>query len=198
MREEDSSCWYFAFGSNMDSKTFINSRKMSPLSKEVARLSGFELLFDQKGIPVVEPAFASIRESKDSEVWGVLYKLSKEDFERLHYTEGDQYEVRSIQVQGNVNGLIQCSTYIGRESKLGLTPSRRYLRKLINGAVQHELPDDYINKLKLYKSTYVPVASEVAGLVIKILLWYSSKGKSVNLVVSKTGACYAAPEQENV
>jgi cation transport regulator ChaC len=198
MREEDSSRWYFAFGSNMESETFINSRKMSPLSKEVARLSGFELVFDQKGIPVVEPAFASIRESKDSEVWGVLYKLSKEDFERLHYTEGDSYEVRSIEVQGNVNGLIQCSTYIGRESKPGLTPSRRYLRKLISGAVQHELPDDYINKLKLYKSTYVPVASEVAGLLIKILLWHSSKGKTVNLIVSKSGASYSAPEKENV
>lgn len=196
MREEDSSCWYFAFGSNMDSETFVNSRKMSPLSKEVARLSGFELVFDQKGIPIVEPAFASIRESKDSEVWGVLYKLSKEDFERLHYTEGNDYEVRSIEVQGNVNGPIQCSTYIGRESILGLTPSRRYLRKLISGAVQHELPDVYINKLKLYKSTYVPVASEVAGLLINIFLWYSSKGKTVNLIVAKSGAGYSAPETE--
>jgi len=197
MREEDSSCWYFAFGSNMDSETFINSRKMSPLSKEVARLSGFEQVFDQKVIPVVEPAFASIRESKDSEVWGVLYKLSKEDFERLHSTEGDTYEVRSIEVQGNVNGLIQCSAYIGRESKPGLRPSRRYLRKLISGAVEHELPDGYINKLKSYKSTYIPVASEVVGLVIKILLWYSSKGKTVNLIVAKTGA-YSAPEKKNV
>lgn len=196
--EDDSSCWYFAFGANMNSEIFIKSRRMSPLSKEVARLPGFELVFDQKGVPIVEPAFASIKKSEGNEVWGVLYELSQKDFARLHYTEGDNYEVRSIEVQGRVTGPIQCSTYIGRESKQGLKPSRRYLHKLIKGAVEHQLPDAYINQLKLFKSTYLPVASEVAGLVLKIALWYTAKGKIVNLVVAKSGARHSAAEKKGV
>ena len=196
LRQDDSRCWYFAFGANMHSETFIKSRRMSPLSKEVARLPGFELVFDQKGVPLVEPAFASIRKSEGNEVWGVLYELSQKDFARLHYTEGENYQVRSIEVQGKATGAMQCFTYIGRRSKHGLNPSRRYLHKLISGAVEHGLPDGYINQLKLFKSTYLPVASEVAGLVLKIVLWYSSKGRVVNLVVAKSGASHYVAEED--
>lgn len=198
LSSEEKQYWYFAFGSNMSSEVFASSRGMSPLSKEVAKLEGFELVFDQKGVAIVEPAFASIKESKESDVWGVLYQLTEADFTRLHYTEGDHYEARRIDVIGSNSGRIGCYTYIGIHSTPGLDPSRRYASKLISGAKENDLPSDYIRQLESINTTHIPLVSEFAGLVMKLVLMYTAKGRTINLGVGKSGAKIPASYKENV
>lgn len=181
----------------MSNEVFVKSRGMRPRSKEAARLEGFELVFDQKGVAIVEPAFASIKENKESEVWGVLYQLTAADFTRLHCTEGNQYEARRIEVAGSRSGCISCYTYIGRYSTPALNPSRRYMKKLIGGAKENHLPNGYIRQLESVNTTYIPLVSEFSGLVIKLVLMYTAKGKKVNLGIGKSGAKVVVSHKEN-
>ena len=180
----------------MSSEVFVKSRGMRPISKEVARLEGFELVFDQKGVAIIEPAFASIEENKESAVWGVLYQLSEADFTRLHCTEGSQYVARRIVVVGSSSGCIGCYTYIGMRSNPALNPSRRYIKKLISGAKENNLPDGYIQQLESVKTTYIPLASEFSGLMIKLVLMYTAKGKKVNLGIGKSGAKFPVSHEK--
>lgn len=196
MSDDQSARWYFAFGSNMSSEVFIQSRGMRPASAEVARLSGYELVFDQKGLPLAEPAFASVQPRDKAEVWGVLYKMTPADFDRLHCTEGERYQSRSVEVIGSESGQVTAFAFIGSRSTPGLYPSRRYLRKIVNGAVEHRLPPDYIEYLKSFPTTYIPILSELAGLFIKCVLWYSSKGKVIRFGPVQLGARKAAEEKE--
>ena len=188
--------WYFAFGSNMSSDVFAKSRGMSPIRKEMARLDGYKLAFDQKGIAIIEPAFASIQVFEKSEVWGVLYQLTEADFNRLHYTEGANYQVRSIEVMGCSSGTISCYTYMGIDSVSGLSPSRRYASELISGAKENDLPTSYIQYLEGIKTTYVPLISEIAGLIMKLILWYTAKGKNINFGVGSSGAKASEQHQD--
>ena len=198
MGSEEKQYWYFAFGSNMSGDVFVMSRGMKPICKEVAKLDGYKLVFDQKGFAVIEPAFASIQVCEKSEVWGVLYQLTEDDFNKLHYTEGDHYEAQLIEVTGTSSGATSCYTYIGIGSVPDLRPSRRYASMLISGAKENGLPSSYIQQLECIKTTYVPLVSEFAGLVMKFVLRYTAKGKTINLGVGKSGARVSEQHKDNV
>ena len=52
---------YFAYGSNVSTKTFNGTRGITPSAAYPAVLPGYELVFNVPGLPFVEPAFASVR-----------------------------------------------------------------------------------------------------------------------------------------
>lgn len=52
---------YFAYGSNVNTKTFNGTRGITPSAAYPAVLPGYELVFNVPGLPFVEPAFASVR-----------------------------------------------------------------------------------------------------------------------------------------
>lgn len=185
--------WYFAFGSNMSSEVFMQHRGMRPLFSEAAKLDGFELLFDQKGFPLIEPAFASIRPNPQAEVWGVLYCLSEADFNRLHLSEGSNYHVTEVEVHCRSLDRKTCYAYVGNTSVPGLLPSRRYAGKLIEGAKERQLPIAYIEMLESIDTIYVPLLSEMTGWIIRAVLKQTSKGKRISWVGRRLGA--KLPEQ---
>lgn len=180
-------CWYFAFGSNMNSRVLIEQRNISPHEAHPAKLSGHRLVFDHNGYPLVEPGFASMTEDADSEVWGVLYRLCTHDFKRLHLTESQGYRVKDIQVVTSEGDQVICSTYITHIQVKGLKPSRRYLNLLVEGALEHQLPRRYIDTLAKTPSVYIPLLSEAAGFLIRASLRYSAKGNVLNLGFTKLG-----------
>ena len=52
---------YFAYGSNVNTKTMNGVRGISPSASYHAVLRGYELVFNVPGLPYVEPGFASVR-----------------------------------------------------------------------------------------------------------------------------------------
>ena len=93
---------YFAYGSNVNTKTFNGTRGITPSAAYPAVLPGYELVFNVPGLPFVEPAFASVRrvvgEKHDApstgrfarfatETHGVAYVVTDEQWRTILRTE---------------------------------------------------------------------------------------------------------------
>jgi hypothetical protein len=152
---------YFSFGANMSS-VVLRRRRIVFLSREPARLRGHRLVFDLAGIPWVEPAFASIVPDPEHDVYGVLYRLTPDQLQRVNSYEGPGYSLIKVEVEGERSGTRQCSTYRAKRPASGLRPSRRYLRVLCEGASENGLPPSYIRELDAHPSVHLPVLSGIA------------------------------------
>jgi hypothetical protein len=83
--------YYFAYGSNMNQGVFVGRRGIRPKFIAPAKITGWQLAMEHPGVPFVEPVFVTIKEQKDAEVHGVLYKITEPDFKRLCHSEGAAY-----------------------------------------------------------------------------------------------------------
>jgi cation transport regulator ChaC len=142
----DDTCWYFAYGSNLDPATFLGRRRMRPLAACPARLDGFALVFD---LPVGpgERAVANLREAQGEHVHGVAYRLADTDCLHLDRTEGvhrGYYARRAVSLALPDGGTLESFTYVSRFSFPNRKPSHRYLGLLLRGARHHGLPAEYV------------------------------------------------------
>jgi gamma-glutamylcyclotransferase (GGCT)/AIG2-like uncharacterized protein YtfP len=76
----------FAYGSNLD-KVQIIKRCKSAKFISIASLKGYQIAFTRKS-KIGEYAVADVVKKKDSEVWGVIYKISEKDCSKLDKFEG--------------------------------------------------------------------------------------------------------------
>ena len=142
--------WYFAYGSNLDTGTFLGRRRMRPLETRVGVLAGFELRFD---LPVGpgERGVANVAPLEESSVWGVAYRLTHAEAERLDGTEGvhhGAYARLDVQVRDERGELIPAFTYHSGRGVTGRKPSRRYLGLILAGARHHGLPAEWVARLR--------------------------------------------------
>lgn len=142
--------WYFAYGSNLD--VGQKRRRTGPVREaRRARLPGYRLAFNKRGMDGsakanIEPAAANV-------VWGVVYKCSRAAFEAMDRHEGvaaGHYRRTRVRVQVDSGEELDADTYIAETAWVfdGLAPSREYLDRIIGGAKEHALPDDYIAALE--------------------------------------------------
>lgn len=156
------SLWYFAYGSNLDPRTFLGRRRMRPSERRRARLLEFRLCFD---LPVGrgERGVANVRPAPDAHVWGVAYRITVPEFGHLDRTEGVMATVSSIDRSGVHRGSyrripvslelddgepLSAWTYTSERGRPGRRPSERYLGLLLTGARYHRLPADWIETLR--------------------------------------------------
>ena len=83
--------WYFAYGANMASQV-LRRRGVSALESHAARLDGHRLVFEEPGIPGLEPVFACLSEAHGEAVYGVAHRLSEKDMAALDRVEGLGYD----------------------------------------------------------------------------------------------------------
>jgi hypothetical protein len=99
----DHRVWYFAYGSNLSSRTFSRDRHLTPLDSIIARIIGWKLTFEIPGVPYRAPVFASIRpkvlvesaarlSEKDlveepPDVVGIAYLLTRSQYIKLVASE---------------------------------------------------------------------------------------------------------------
>lgn len=160
--------WYFAFGANMSSRV-LAARHVTPLSREVATLPDYRLVFQERGVPIVEPAFASIEPASGDRVHGVLLQLERAAFARIDSTEGPGYRLLDVEVIGRSSGRVRATAYTSSRPVRGLLPSRRYLELLCEGARENGLPDDYVRRLEAEPCRHVPGAAPVITLLVRVL-----------------------------
>ncbi len=146
----DPTLWYFAYGSNLDPRTFLGRRGMQPLATAIGVLHDFELRFD---LPVGpgERGVANVAPREGEHVWGALYRLTHAQAERLDLTEGVPYGAyRRLEVQARAidDAVIGAFTYGSGRGQAGRKPSRRYLGLLLTGARHHGLPAHYVERLR--------------------------------------------------
>lgn len=145
------SIWYFAYGSNMSRAQIAQRLGANTVQEErVGRLDNHELVFAKQVRG--GSASASIQTSSGNTVFGVLYRLPESALKILDRFEGVPMHYRRIESRVSLlegeGQKVDASVYIAAKPKKGLKPDRLYLQKLIDGATEHNLPADYIEKLK--------------------------------------------------
>jgi hypothetical protein len=140
---------YFAYGSNMCTG---NLRQVAPSATPigVARLPRHELQFRKRSGPddgAGSNPFETGRE--ESVLWGVLFRMSEADLEALVRLEDGRYGYvptpKTVYVRGSgeaVSALVFMAEV--RDLDKDLLPFDWYLRRVLEGAWQHDLPPDYI------------------------------------------------------
>ena len=142
--------WYFAYGSNMDEKTFVERRGIRPLESRVGRIAGYRLRFNLEGRPKGRAAPANIGPDPDQEVWGVLYQITRRDLLRLNSTEGVPgrgYRPTLLAADDMAGNAVMAVAYVATGKETDGRPSHRYISLLRNGARRHGLPDHWVQFL---------------------------------------------------
>jgi len=146
---------YFAYGSNLDPVQWAERCPTSPFLA-VAYLDDHRLHFPRRS-PVRQCAVASIEPYAGEAVWGVLYRMSANDFASLDRREGhvpdrhpdeSRYRRMSVSVARTDGVTIGALTYVAVPAPDPGLPSADYLRHLIAGALHHRFPADYVARLR--------------------------------------------------
>jgi hypothetical protein len=143
----------------MHPSVFSGRRKIQPLESIPGILEGWQLTFDLAGIPGVEPCFGNIKENPDSEIHGVLHKITGEEFKRLITSErgsgvdANGYIPYKVNVHAYDGRMIEAYALVVRQTSPLILyqhalPSARYLNLLRNGATHHNLHPLYIEYLQ--------------------------------------------------
>ena len=147
----EDSVWYFAYGSNMHDSAFHTRRGMRPNEWRAGRIPGYRLRFNLEGRPRGKAAPANISLDKEGDVWGVLYRISRQELVRLNASEGIPgwryclLWLTAEDVGGNPLGAV---TYIADGKDEDGNPSLRYVTLLREGARAHGLPEHWISFLE--------------------------------------------------
>lgn len=88
---------------------------------------------------------ANLTDESDGEVWGALYELSTKSLERLDRIEGG-YDRETVHVLWKHKS-VPAYTYISSE-KVEAKPTESYKNSVVEGAREHDLPNDYIKYLQ--------------------------------------------------
>ncbi|XP_076157298.1 gamma-glutamylcyclotransferase a [Alosa pseudoharengus] len=138
---------YFAFGSNL-LKERLQLKNPSATFYSTGRLKDYVLRFGLWGESVQgrwNGGVATIEENPGAEVWGVVWKLSKDNLASLDKQE-EVYSPMEVSVETD-SGLLACRTYQMNNFSACL-PSPQYKQVLCLGAQQNGLPLEYLKKLQ--------------------------------------------------
>lgn len=125
-----------------------------------AKLTYHKFNFHKKSTDGSAKADAEYTGNSEDIVWGVVFSIDKSEETDLDNAEGlghgyDKSEVDVIDVDGNTH---KAKIYIAIENAINRTlqPYSWYKRFVINGAKQHNLPEEYVNKLNRFDAIEDP------------------------------------------
>ena len=139
--------WHYAYASNM-SRAQMKQRVGSWQEERVARLDDYKLNFDKVARGGTGTGNLVLAEGRV--VWGVLYHLTDQQMRKIDRFEGvpDHYRRSEVTVQDTDGNRIAAQIYLARKVRRGLKPDHLYLKRIIEGAEEHNLPADYIEQLR--------------------------------------------------
>ncbi|XP_025268249.1 gamma-glutamylcyclotransferase-like [Camponotus floridanus] len=150
---------YFAYGSNLLAKR-IHLSNPTAVVKDIGYIKNFRLDF-QRYSTRWHGASATIVETENSVVWGVIWELDRSNLSTLDYQEGVQdniYRVLSVNVETPNGTILNCRVYQQCTNpkeymklvdlSMDRRPSPLYLDTILKGAQENNLPTDYIELLK--------------------------------------------------
>ncbi len=150
-RAEKVSDWYFAYGSNMNQEQ-IRSRCCRPVAVTVARLADYRLEFYGYS-ETWDGALETVEPMPGDEVWGVIFELSRLDWERLDDWQGARmdgggmyfhFPATVTDMDGQTHGV---RLYKKDVQGTPRDPSREYLEHIASGATHNGLPPGYIKTM---------------------------------------------------
>jgi len=145
--------WYFAYGSNMETATFRGRREIAFAQALAARTDGWRLVVDKPPLLPLGSSYANMVTDAAASTYGVLYEIEADGLAHLDLTEGvliGNYRRIEITVVPLVAPFVPHTAYtlVSDHRCDDLVPSERYLACLINGAIEHGLPEEWIAHLR--------------------------------------------------
>lgn len=156
--------WNFAYGGNMNPRVLRERRRITPLESVPGYLDDYRLVFNTRGFPWIEPAFANVQHAPGSRVHGVLHRLTGEQFARLDRYEWGGVAYRHLEVDvaaydgRRIRARVYSARYVSREK----SPSCRYLALIREGARLSGLDEEYVRMLDLHSCRDTPALSNSA------------------------------------
>ncbi len=173
---------YFAYGANMHTSHF---KKCVPDAEMlgVVKIKGYQIKFNKIGnldgsgkcniIPCKNPM---------EEVYGVLYQVSSrsryllDKAERLGYGNHDMtlkayfYDRLQINQKPKQEEGVYAFTYIAHQERIrgDLMPFTWYKDLVLAGAIEHQLPQSYIDRLESYVAIDDPNVQRAAGYSVPV------------------------------
>lgn len=141
---------YFAFGSNLSS---AQMRDRCPGSEPLgpALLGGRELGFSYRSQNFPPGGAADVVEREGAEVWGVLYRLTDSDLERLdrfEHVDAGGYRRIEVEVEGGPGGGRALCYEVAERLGYEIAPTPEYRRLMLEGAREHGLPATWLGYLE--------------------------------------------------
>jgi gamma-glutamylcyclotransferase (GGCT)/AIG2-like uncharacterized protein YtfP len=140
---------YLAYGSNLQKERLENQEKNGKRIGTVAdkgtlELNGYKLVFNKLSVRDGSGK-ANIEPEKGGSVIGVIYELSAEQIDLLDRIEGG-YKRHELPVRFE-NQTVE--TYFAESDRIreGLFPTEEYMGFVVNGAIEHEFPEKYVEAL---------------------------------------------------
>jgi len=138
----------FSYGSNM---CIARLRRRTPSARPicVARLPGHALRFHKRSIDGSGKADAYVTNDDSDAVWGVVYELTADEKPDLDKAEGlgSGYDEKWVCVTSAEGSEQEVQLYVATAIDASLRPYRWYRRYVVEGALQHGLPADYVKMI---------------------------------------------------
>ena len=137
--------YYFAYGGNTNP---IHMNREYPNAEiiEIACLPDFKLIFqstDWYDLHTVEQSYCNIIPKENSNVYGVVYKLTQEEEQKLDTQEHVPYLYKKIDISVSNRNVY---TYVMNTSdRTERMPTSRYYKVVSYGYTYHKLPFSQIN-----------------------------------------------------
>ena len=143
--------WYFAYGSNLHPEVRERRRGLLPSAVMPAVLPEWRLAFELPGLPLIEPAMASILPAPGREVHGLLLCFSPAQLVALERSEGSGrfYEKIEVETRSYAGTRVRALAFKALPEWVVAErlPSRRYLEIIREGAHRSGLHPDYCRQL---------------------------------------------------
>ena len=140
--------FYFAYGSNMLALR-LQKRCPSAVFVETGTAEGYAVNFSKLGRDA--SGKGALYEKQKSTALGVVFEIAKSDLKSLDKAEGVWfgYDRRiDFEVVTNSGKTLETTTYLPPKMDVQLKPFGWYLALVVAGAIENNLPQDYIEKLK--------------------------------------------------
>jgi gamma-glutamylcyclotransferase (GGCT)/AIG2-like uncharacterized protein YtfP len=138
---------YFAYGSNMSTARLRARLTLLPRYVGVAFLLGYRLVFHKVGMDGSAKCDALCTDVAGDVVFGVLFRIDADEKPLLDACEGSGYAERQVQLFVRSGQQVSAFTYCATHIDDGLKPFDWYRQHVLCGAVEHGLPDYYIQRI---------------------------------------------------
>ena len=137
----------FAYGSNMCSGRFRDYGVQPEGAVRGALLVGYRLLFNKQSTD--GSGKANVETHEGSLVWGVLYSVPDADLQLLDNGEVGYHRLRlRVRTADNVDEEPWVYVATAPSNDPSLRPYAWYKRFIVEGAREHQLPDEYFASLE--------------------------------------------------
>jgi gamma-glutamylcyclotransferase len=140
---------YFAYGSNMASQRLLQRLPRAKYTG-IARLAQHRLSFRKNDSGRSGKCDIELTGRVDDEVIGVIYEIGLEDKKTLDQIEGlgIGYDEKTVELRTDSGQTLFAVTYFAIDIDDRMVPYHWYKRHVLRGAIEHGLPQDYVDLIE--------------------------------------------------